>query len=56
MQYAEELREQARRLVEGVMKSDENFSQETLHAVRAVVHRLELQAYEIDEQTKKAAT
>ena len=56
MTRADELREQARQLVEGVMKSDENFSQETLHAVRADVHRLELQACTIDAQTKKAAT
>ena len=57
MTRADELREQARRLVEGVMKSDETVSQEFLQGVREAVHRLELKACELDaEQKKRAAT
>ena len=57
MTRADELREQARRLVEGVMKSDETVSQEFLQGVREDVHRLELKACELDaEQKKRAAT
>ena len=57
MPRADELRERARRLVEGVMMSDENFSAEILQGVRADVHRLEMEACELDEeQNKKAAT
>lgn len=50
MSRADELREQARRLVEGVMKTDETLSAEILQGVRADVHRLELEACELDEQ------
>ena len=56
MSRADKLREQARKLVEGVMKTDENFSAEILQVVRADVHRLEMEAEELDEQTKRAAT
>ena len=66
MSRAEELREHARQLVEAVMKTDENISQEILQVVRADVHRLEFLACVLDEkengkrfpicQTKKAAT
>ena len=52
---AAELREQARRLVEGVMKTTETVSQEILQGVRADVHRLELQADELDAEQKKRA-
>lgn len=55
MSRAEELREQARWHVELLMKTDENFSEEILQVVRADVHRLELEAEELDEQTKRAA-
>ena len=55
MNRADELRERARRLIEGVMMSDENFSAEILQGVRADVHRLEMEAWELDEQNKKAA-
>lgn len=55
MTRADELRERARRRVELVMMSDEKFSWEFINAVRADVHRLEMEA-EIDEQNKKAAT
>ena len=53
MSRADKLRERARRLVEGVMMSDENFSAEFLQGVRADVHRLEMEAWELDEQNKK---
>ena len=56
MNHADKLRELARQLVEGVMMSDENFSAEFLQGVRADVHRLEIEAWELDEQNKKAAT
>lgn len=55
MTRADELREQARWHVELVMKSDENFSADILQGVRADVLRLELEAEELDEQTKRAA-
>ena len=55
MNRATELREQARQLVELVMKSDETVSQEFLQGVRADVHRLELQACELDAEQKKRA-
>lgn len=52
MSRADKLREQARKLVEGVMKTEETLSAEILQVVRADVHRLELEAEELDEQTK----
>ena len=52
---AAELREQARRLVEGVMKTNETVSQEILQGVLADVHRLELKACELDAEQKKRA-
>ena len=55
MNSATELREQARQLVELVMKSDETVSQEFLQGVRADVHRLELKACELDAEQKKRA-
>lgn len=55
MSRADELREQARKMVASVMKTDENFSAEILQGVHADVHRLELEAEELDEQTKRAA-
>lgn len=55
MSRADELREQARKMVASVMKTDENFSAEILQGVRADVHRLEMEAEELDEQTKRAA-
>ena len=54
MTRADELRELARQLVEGVMMSDENFSAEFLQGVHADVHRLEMEACELDEQSKKS--
>lgn len=56
MTRADELREQARWHVELVMKSDENFSADILQGVRAAVHHMEMEAWELDEQTKRAAT
>lgn len=53
MNRADKLRRLALKLVEGVMMSDENFSAEFLQDVRADVHRLEMEAEELDEQTKK---
>ena len=55
MSRADKLRERARRLVESVMMSDENFSAEILQGVRADVHHLEMEAEKLDAQTKKAA-
>ena len=55
MTRADELREQALKLIEAVMKTDETLSAEILQGVRADVHRLELEAEELDEQNKKAA-
>lgn len=55
---ADKLREKARRLVEGVMKTEETLSAEFLQGVRADVHRLEMEAWELDEldqQNKRAA-
>lgn len=56
MTRADELRKQALRLIESVMKTDENFSADILQGVRADVHHLEMEAEKLDEQTKKAAT
>lgn len=56
MQRADELRERARRRVEFVMTSDEDFSREFLDAVQIEVELLESDACELDELTKKAAT
>lgn len=53
MSRADELRKIARQLVEGVMMSDENFSAEILQGVRADVHRLEIEAWELDEEQNK---
>ena len=66
MKHAAELQAIARQLVETVMTTRENISQEILQAVRADVHRLEFLACVLDAkengkrfpicQTKKAAT
>ena len=55
MSRADELREHARQLVEAVIKTDENFSADILQVVRAAVHHMEMEAWELDEQTKRAA-
>lgn len=56
MSRADELREHARWHVELVMKTDENFSQAIIKAINTDTIQLELEAEELDEQNKRAAT
>lgn len=56
MTRADELREQARWHVELVMKTAEPVSREILKAIDAETIQAELEADELDEQTKRAAT
>lgn len=55
MSRADKLRRLALELIEAVMKAEETLSAEFLQGVRADVHRLEMEAAELDEQTKRAA-